>query len=149
MSKNRQRRQSTLWKFRHVGHVISEILRPLLCSLGFIMSTFNGLIAEFPDIRGTAVNPRILRRVSDPEPVDNFRQNANANPPLACFLSHIHSDHLAGLESLRSPFVYCSAATREMLLRLERFPCRINYAKGILEARVQTYKHLKNLLVRF
>ncbi|KAJ3957580.1 hypothetical protein N0V92_005862 [Colletotrichum tropicale] len=55
-------------------------------------------------------------------------------------------DHLAGLESLRSPFVYCSAATREMLLRLERYPCRINYAKGILEARVQTYKHLKNLL---
>ncbi|KAJ0307940.1 hypothetical protein COL516b_003915 [Colletotrichum fioriniae] len=33
-----------------------------------------------------------------------------------------------------------------MLLRLERYPCRINYAKGILEARVQTYKHLKNLL---
>ncbi|KAJ0274159.1 hypothetical protein COL940_009489 [Colletotrichum noveboracense] len=66
------------------------------------MSTFNGLVAEFPDIRR--------------------------------------------LESLRSPFVYCSAATREMLLRLERYPCRINYAKGILEARVQTYKHLKNLL---
>ena len=36
-----------------------------------------------------------------------------------------------------------------MLLRLERFPCRLNYAKGILEARVQRYKHLKNLLVRF
>ncbi|KAK1994871.1 artemis protein [Colletotrichum falcatum] len=33
-----------------------------------------------------------------------------------------------------------------MLLRLERYPCRINYAKGILEARVQTYRHLKNLL---
>ncbi|KAJ4996715.1 hypothetical protein K4K48_007957 [Colletotrichum sp. SAR 10_66] len=93
------------------------------------MSTFNGLVAEFPDIR-----------------IDFFRKHAGHHPPLACFLSHIHSDHLAGLESLRSPFVYCSAATREMLLRLERYPCRINYAKGILEARVQTYKHLKNLL---
>ncbi|KXH66764.1 artemis protein [Colletotrichum salicis] len=93
------------------------------------MSTFNGLVAEFPDIR-----------------IDFFRKHADRRPPLACFLSHIHSDHLAGLDSLRSPFVYCSAATREMLLRLERYPCRINYAKGVLEARVQTYKHLKNLL---
>ncbi|KAK0742393.1 beta-lactamase-like protein [Apiosordaria backusii] len=93
------------------------------------MSTFNGLVAEFPDIR-----------------VDFFRSHLDLRPPLACFLSHIHSDHLAGLESLRSPFVYCSAATKEMLLRLERFPCRINYAKGILEARVQRYRHLKTLL---
>ncbi|KAK3381510.1 beta-lactamase-like protein [Podospora didyma] len=93
------------------------------------MSTFNGLMAEFPDIR-----------------VDFFRRHLDLPPPLACFLSHVHSDHLAGLESLRSPFVYCSAATREILLHLERLPCRINYAKGILEARLQTYKHLKNLL---
>ncbi|KAL8421169.1 hypothetical protein RB596_002093 [Gaeumannomyces avenae] len=93
------------------------------------MSTFDGIIREIPDIR-----------------VDFFRQNPNRRPPLACFLSHVHSDHLAGLESLRSPFVYCSAPTRELLLRLERYPCRINYANGILEARVQTYKHLKNLL---
>ncbi|KAM0276060.1 hypothetical protein ACHAQH_007146 [Verticillium albo-atrum] len=50
------------------------------------------------------------------------------------------------LESLRSPFVYCSAATKEVLLRLERYPCRINFAKGILEARVQTFKNLKSLL---
>ncbi|OIW24411.1 hypothetical protein CONLIGDRAFT_691706 [Coniochaeta ligniaria NRRL 30616] len=93
------------------------------------MSTFNGLMAEFPDIR-----------------VDFFRSHPDKRPPLACFLSHIHSDHLAGLESLRSPFLYCSAATKELLLQLERFPCRINYAKGILEARVMTYKHLKSLL---
>ncbi|KAK3692298.1 beta-lactamase-like protein [Podospora appendiculata] len=93
------------------------------------MSTFNGIVAEFPSIR-----------------VDFFRSHPDLSPPLACFLSHVHSDHLAGLESLRSPFVYCSAATKEILLRLERFPCRINYAKGILEARVQRYKHLKSLL---
>lgn len=95
------------------------------------MSTFKGVMDEFPDIR-----------------VDFFRRQADSSPPLACFLSHIHSDHLAGLESLRSPFVYCSHATKVMLLRIERFPCRINYAKGILEARVQRYKHLKSLLVR-
>ncbi|RCI15978.1 hypothetical protein L249_3024 [Ophiocordyceps polyrhachis-furcata BCC 54312] len=91
------------------------------------MSTFNGIVPEFPEIR-----------------IDFFRNRATA---LACFLSHIHSDHLAGLESLRSPFsVYCSAATREMLLRLERYPCRINYAKGILETRQQTYRHLARVL---
>ncbi|KAI5459416.1 hypothetical protein BGZ63DRAFT_448023 [Mariannaea sp. PMI_226] len=59
------------------------------------MSTFNGIVTEFPDIR---------------------------------------------------TIVYCSAATKEILLRLERYPCRINYAKGILEARQQTYKHLAKVL---
>ncbi|KAG5771509.1 hypothetical protein H9Q72_001949 [Fusarium xylarioides] len=93
------------------------------------MSTFNGVVSEFPDIR-----------------IDFFRRNAGAQPPLACFLSHVHSDHLAGIESLRSPFVYCSAATKEILLRLERYPCRINYAKGVLESRQQTFKHLRKVL---
>ncbi|KAJ4020822.1 hypothetical protein NW766_002316 [Fusarium irregulare] len=73
------------------------------------MSTFNGIVSEFPDIR-----------------IDFFRKNPNAPPPLACFLSHVHSDHLAGLESLKSPL--------------------INYAKGILEARKQTFKHLDKIL---
>ncbi|KAI0888119.1 Metallo-hydrolase/oxidoreductase [Annulohypoxylon maeteangense] len=93
------------------------------------MSTFNGIIHEFPDIR-----------------IDFFR-GFQSQPPLACFLSHIHSDHLAGLDRLRSPFVYCSAATREILLRLEKYPCRLNYAKGIFEdPRMQTYKHLAKVL---
>ncbi|KAF5615823.1 hypothetical protein F52700_13259 [Fusarium sp. NRRL 52700] len=93
------------------------------------MSTFNGILSEFPDIR-----------------IDFFRRNAAAQPPLACFLSHVHSDHLAGIESLRSPFVYCSAATKQILLRLERYPCRINYAKGVLESRQQTFNHLRKVL---
>ncbi|KAI1141751.1 Metallo-hydrolase/oxidoreductase [Hypoxylon sp. FL0543] len=93
------------------------------------MSTFNGIIHEFPDIQ-----------------VDFFR-GSDRQPPLACFLSHVHSDHLAGLDRLRSPFVYCSAATREILLRLEKYPCRLNYAKGIFEdPRMQTYKHLAKVL---
>lgn len=94
------------------------------------MSTFDGVIREFPDIR-----------------IDFFRPQKEPPAPLACFLSHVHSDHLAGLETFRGPFIYCSAATREILLRLERYPCRINCAQGILEARKLTYhKHLKNLL---
>ncbi|KAJ4358332.1 swr1 complex component [Didymosphaeria variabile] len=44
-----------------------------------------------------------------------------------------------GLESLRAPFVYCSAATREILLRLEKYHYRINFAQGKLESRNVTY----------
>lgn len=100
------------------------------------MSTFSGIVKEFPTIR-----------------IDNFTTNPHApypsnQPPLACFLSHVHSDHLRGLESkaFRSPFIYCTVATREVLLRLEKYPHRMNFAKGILESRRQTYKHLKALL---
>jgi len=91
------------------------------------MSTFDGVVSEFPDIL-----------------IDYFR--FRGRPPRLCLLSHVHSDHLAGLETLRMPFVYCSPATREMLLRLERYPCRINYASGKLEASKQTYKHLRHIL---
>ncbi|EFR04431.1 hypothetical protein MGYG_07438 [Nannizzia gypsea CBS 118893] len=87
------------------------------------MSTFNGIVE-----------------------VDSFRKNPEWPAPLACFLSHVHSDHLTGLESLRAPFVYCSTATREILLRIEKYPHRMNFAKGILESRKQHYKHLAKLL---
>jgi DNA cross-link repair 1C protein len=101
---------------------------------------------EFPDIR-----------------VDFFSKIHGRRPPLACFLSHVHSDHLAGLDSFKAPLfvfryryetqvlicssVYCSAATKELLLRLERYPHRLNFALGVLESRKQQYKHLKSLLV--
>ena len=93
------------------------------------MSTFDGKVAEFPDIR-----------------IDYFRTDAQSRPPLAFFLSHVHSDHLLGLETCKSPFIYCSPATRDILLRLEKYPHRMNFAKGILETRKQTYRHLKTLL---
>ena len=93
------------------------------------MSTFNGVVCEFLRIR-----------------IDFFRTNPSQPPPLACFLSHVHSDHLQGLESLRAPFVYCSPATRRLLLRMEKYPHRMNFAKGILERRKQTYRHLQMIL---
>ncbi|KAF2717878.1 hypothetical protein K431DRAFT_195009, partial [Polychaeton citri CBS 116435] len=94
------------------------------------MSTFNGRVKEFPDLR-----------------IDYFRSiSDDLRPSLANFLSHVHSDHLVGLESCKAPFIYCSAATREILLRLEKYPHRMNFAKGILETRKQTYKHLRRLL---
>ncbi|KAL2821380.1 hypothetical protein BDW59DRAFT_110694 [Aspergillus cavernicola] len=93
------------------------------------MSTFDGIIEEFPFIT-----------------IDYFRKNPERPPPLACFLSHAHSDHLQGLESFRAPFIYCSAATRELLLRIEKYPHRMNFNHGILESRRLHYKHLSKLL---
>lgn len=93
------------------------------------MSTFKGMVEEFPEIR-----------------IDYFRKVPGRDNPLACFLSHVHSDHLQGLESFHSPFIYCSPTTRELLLRLEKNPHRINLHRGILESRKQHYKHLSKLL---
>ncbi|KAF8474289.1 hypothetical protein BDZ91DRAFT_713996 [Kalaharituber pfeilii] len=87
------------------------------------MSTFRGVVAEFPDIR-----------------IDYFRPRPDARPPLACFLSHVHSDHLQGLEGFYGgPFIYCSEATKELLIRLERRAHRINFAKKLVEAHDFTY----------
>ncbi|KAL4928553.1 putative DNA repair protein [Aspergillus undulatus] len=93
------------------------------------MSTFDGIVQEFPFIT-----------------IDYFRKNPDRPPPLACFLSHAHSDHFQGLESFRSPFIYCSAATRELLLRIEKYPHRMNFNNGILESRRLHYKNLAKLL---
>ncbi|KAJ5824008.1 DNA repair metallo-beta-lactamase [Penicillium robsamsonii] len=108
------------------------------------MSTFDGIVegetgtshvtstlilTEFPEIR-----------------IDYFRKCPERPAPLACFLSHVHSDHLQGLESFRAPFIYCSPATRELLLRIEKYPHRMNFNKGILESRRLHYKHLAKLL---
>jgi glyoxylase-like metal-dependent hydrolase (beta-lactamase superfamily II) len=49
---------------------------------------------EFPDIR-----------------VDQFRRIPGQRPPLACFLSHMHSDHLSGLENLKAPLCVAPSPT--------------------------------------
>lgn len=43
--------------------------------------------------------------------------------------------------------VYCSAATKELLIRLERSTNRINFENGVLEVRRQDYKALEPRLV--
>lgn len=44
--------------------------------------------------------------------------------------------------------IYCSPATREILLRLETRMNRIGYETKVLEARKVQYGHLEKLLVR-
>ncbi|KAK6338657.1 hypothetical protein TWF696_009468 [Orbilia brochopaga] len=88
------------------------------------MSTFNGIVKEFPQIQ-----------------FDYFRKVDGQQPSLANFLSHIHSDHLLGLagKSYRAPFIYCSAATKNLLLKLERRLHRLNYAKKLVESHEYSY----------
>ncbi|PVH74494.1 hypothetical protein DL98DRAFT_562786 [Cadophora sp. DSE1049] len=95
------------------------------------MSTFKGVMEGFEDIR-----------------VDYFRPTSGMPHPRACFLSHVHSDHLQGLESKlwRTSPIYCSPATREILLRLETKMNRIGYETKVLEARKVQYGHLEKLL---
>ncbi|KAK0124050.1 hypothetical protein ONS95_009036 [Cadophora gregata] len=95
------------------------------------MSTFRGVMEGFEDIR-----------------VDYFRPTSGLPNPRACFLSHVHSDHLQGLESKlwRTSPIYCSPATREILLRLETKKNRIGYETKVLEARKVQYRHLEKLL---
>jgi DNA cross-link repair 1C protein len=50
------------------------------------------------------------------------------------------------LIGFRAPFIYCSAATREILIRLERYWCRTNFAKGIIETSSVTYRDLRNII---
>ncbi|KAK6340231.1 hypothetical protein TWF730_001996 [Orbilia blumenaviensis] len=94
-----------------------------------IQSTFNGIVKEFPGIQ-----------------FDYFRKVDGAQPSLANFLSHIHSDHLTGLagKSYRAPFIYCSAATKQLLLKLERRLHRFNYAKKLVESHEYPYLHYAN-----
>ncbi|KAI1619897.1 DNA cross-link repair 1C protein [Exophiala viscosa] len=93
------------------------------------MSTFNGIVREFPEIR-----------------IDYFRSHPNRPPPKAYFLSHMHSDHIVGLEFVKGTFVYCTTTTRNILLKLEKYPHRINFVKGILESRKLHYHHLDTIL---
>ncbi|CZR54852.1 uncharacterized protein PAC_04736 [Phialocephala subalpina] len=109
------------------------------------MSTFKGVIDEFPSIRGTFKLLKLSRQTLTTT-VDYFRVKPGTQAPLACFLSHVHNDHLEGLESFKSPFLYCSAATREILIRLERKIHRVMFATGVTEVRKPQYKKLKNLL---
>ena len=77
------------------------------------MSTFKGIVAGMAHV-STFEAASLLYASEFPQiRIDYFRHQPEHKAPLACFLSHVHSDHLMGLETFRAPFVYCSAATRE------------------------------------
>lgn len=93
------------------------------------MSTFDGFVKEFPNLT-----------------VDYFRQRPPGAPPVyACLLSHIHSDHVQGLENRNfgGSFVYCSQATKDLLLLTQERTTRVRYEFGQIDAPVHKYGHLR------
>lgn len=94
------------------------------------MSTFNGYVEEFPGLA-----------------IDYFRNPpANACPVQAYLLSHVHSDHLHGLENRNfgGAFIYCSQATKSLLLVTQDRQSRIKFARGDSAMRIHKYSHLQN-----
>lgn len=78
--------------------------------------------------------------------IDHFCVTHGQVSLTARFLSHVHSDHLKGLHTEGGSFIYCSPATREILLRLEKYSNQILFHEGILESRKPMYEHLRGLL---
>jgi hypothetical protein len=78
--------------------------------------------------------------------VDYFKTNPTLNKPVASFLSHVHSDHLVGLEdpAYSGPIVYCSHATRNLLLNLQAKGNQISTHVG--GTKLQKYQHLRKEL---
>ena len=74
------------------------------------MSTFDGYIKEFPDIIGTCTWLEFNSHIQ----VDHFTRKPDRPSPRAAFLSHVHKDHLVGLETYDASFIYCSQATKEV-----------------------------------
>ena len=63
--------------------------------------------------------------------------------PLYYLLSHIHSDHLVGLQ--RKSFtgqIFCSEITRDLLLRLEPATQRIFFNTGFIDKKCRPYYSL-------
>ncbi|KAJ8103460.1 beta-lactamase-like protein, partial [Lipomyces tetrasporus] len=75
--------------------------------------------------------------------VDYFKEQPKTLPPKACFLSHVHSDHLQGLENYIGPVVYCSPATKRLLLRLEKKSARL--ARLCNEVEIEPQRMYRNL----
>ncbi|ORY85434.1 beta-lactamase-like protein [Protomyces lactucae-debilis] len=93
------------------------------------MSTFDGFVQEFPHIA-----------------IDYFRPRRASAPAVAAyFLSHVHSDHLQGLEdeSFGGAFIYCSEATCALLPKLQTKDARLKFAQQLLPQRCYKYGHLQ------
>ncbi|KAG0328837.1 hypothetical protein BGZ99_004325 [Dissophora globulifera] len=92
------------------------------------MSTFDGLIREFPTVA-----------------IDNFKIRPGVNVYL---LSHVHSDHLTGLASKTwdAP-IRCSQITAKWLPMLASRPKQTAYESGLDKAMQRKYAHLTPFLV--
>ncbi|SPO38975.1 uncharacterized protein PSFLO_04454 [Pseudozyma flocculosa] len=119
------------------------------------MTNSHGYLVEYPRIRvdhfdqGPIPLPRsllahrkaVLNHDADDDHFDAHQRHFPK--PLVYLLTHIHTDHLAGLDrpGITAP-IYCSFATKNLLLRYERQSDRVGYDNhhGRL---VRPYAHLQ------
>lgn len=95
----------------------------------------SGFLAEYPLIRvdNFTANFPPLPPCLPTSALDDLPQGAKHHvAPHIHLLSHVHSDHLAGLGSLsrHSAPIYCSEVTRRLLLGLERIQDRTRHDAG-------------------
>lgn len=95
----------------------------------------SGFLEEYPLIRVdnfTATLPRLPPELPPSARHDLPRGATNFSSPHISFLSHPHTDHLAGLSSLtrQSAPIYCSNVTKQLLLALERKADRERFDAG-------------------
>ncbi|KAF9581832.1 hypothetical protein BGW38_001018 [Lunasporangiospora selenospora] len=91
------------------------------------MSTFDGLIREFPSIA-----------------IDNFKLRPGVNVYL---LSHVHSDHLSGLAAKNwSSLIYCSQITAKWIPMLASRSSQTAFENGQSSTLERRYAHLSRYL---
>ncbi|CAH7669435.1 hypothetical protein BY996DRAFT_4568452, partial [Phakopsora pachyrhizi] len=95
------------------------------------MSTFDGYFREFEGL---------IR-------ADNFgdsskRPDGLNRHPLIFLLSHAHSDHMVELESFSGSDIYCSAITKEIVLKHRSALDRVEQYAGFSSSKHRTYSHL-------
>ncbi|KAJ6144282.1 hypothetical protein N7470_008177 [Penicillium chermesinum] len=90
------------------------------------MSTFDGYITEFPEIQA------IICRAGVP------------TGPIHLLLARNSRSRTAAREKLSPSKLTCVLG--KLLLRIEKYPHRMNFQKGILESRRLHYKHLARIL---
>src|SRR5690554_1241659 len=93
------------------------------------MSTFDGLIREFPTVA-----------------IDNFKSRPGIRVYL---LSHVHSDHLTGLvtRAWDAP-IYCSQITAKLLPMLATRSKQLAFESGHDHTMERKYAHLAPYLVK-
>ncbi|BFZ53257.1 DNA cross-link repair protein PSO2/SNM1 [Savitreella phatthalungensis] len=127
-----------LAKFLALGLVDARYLQSFKHRAKHVESSFKTAMRHPFDGRSIAHLPGLS--------IDDFRAPDAGRPAVAAYLlSHVHSDHLAGI-SLRdfghAP-VYCTSATKKLLFQLQTRSDRILLARGDLEAPKYTLAHAR------
>lgn len=112
--------------------------------------TADGHLLEFPQIRVDCFTtpPRSLDPPwLLPDPYDPILPHRPAPPAQLFLLTHVHTDHLIGLDNQFTGRIVCSPDTKRMLLRLEAEKEREHIVQGLRETPRRKYDGLRAKVV--